>query len=184
MGTDIDFLMLHARTRSSRANEKKRRKNESMVGNFKQHGLERRFVGVAVADNSRPPYKPVLPPLFQAIVCDPPYGIREPTERVGSVDDKDARYPLPQETPLVHFPKKVEYSLGDIYVDLVVFASQHLEVNGRAVFWIPVNREHYATDDVNEVLPSHPCLELVANCEQVISFHTSRRCLVYQKVKD
>ena len=107
MGSDIDFLMVHARTRPSRVNEKKRRKNESILGNFKEHGLQNRYVGVLVADNFRPPYKSNLKPVFQAIVCDPPYGIREPTERVGTLDDKDARYPLPEETPLVHFPKKV-----------------------------------------------------------------------------
>lgn len=185
MGSDIDFLMLHARTRPSRANQKKRRKNESMLGNFKQHNLQHRYVGVLVADNSRPPYKKDGGgPLFQAIVCDPPYGIREPTERVGTVDDKDPRYPLPDQTALVHFPKKIEYSLGDIYVDLVVFASKHLVLGGRTVFWIPVNREHYATEEINDVLPSHPCLKLVANCEQTISSHTSRRCLVYEKVKE
>ena len=68
-------------------------------------------------------------------------------------------------------------------MDLVVFASQHLVKNGRLVFWIPVNREHYATTDT-DALPSHPCLRLVANCEQIISSHTSRRCLVYEKLKE
>ena len=204
-GSDIDFMMLHARTRPSRVNEKERKKNESILGNFEQQGLESRFLGVQVSDNFRPPYKADMGPIFQAIVCDPPYGIREPTERVGTVDDKDPRYPLPQELALVHYPKKVsgnenslmvtslelnfilfspqvEYNLGDIYVDLVVFASKHLVKGGRLVSWIPVNRQHYATDSVNEVLPSHPCLELVANCQQIISSHTSRRCLVFTKV--
>ena len=31
-------------------------------------------------------------------------------------------------------------------------------------------------------LPSHPCFRLVANCEQILSSHSSRRCLVFQKV--
>lgn len=85
--------------------------------------------------------------------------------------------------PYLHIHFQVEYNLGDIYVDLVIFASKHLVNGGRLVSWIPVNRQHYATDPTSEVLPSHPCLELIANCEQVISSHTSRRCLVYQKVR-
>ena len=34
------------------------------------------------------------------------------------------------------------------------------------------------------MLPNHPCFELKANCEQVLSSHTSRRCLVYQKIRE
>ena len=69
--------------------------------------MEGQYLGVQVSDNFRPPYRASLGSVFDAIVCDPPYGIREPTERVGTVDDKDPRYPLPEEKALVHFPKKV-----------------------------------------------------------------------------
>lgn len=33
-------------------------------------------------------------------------------------------------------------------------------------------------------LPTHPCLELVANSEQVLSIYTSRRLLTYKKIQD
>ena len=68
--------------------------------------------------------------------------------------------------------------MGDILADLLIFASKSLTENGRLVFWIPVNREYYSDDK----LPSHPNLKLVANCEQWLSTHTSRRCLVMEKV--
>ena len=72
----------------------------------------------------------------------------------------------------------MDYHLGDIFADLLIFAASSLVDGGRLVFWIPVNREHYS----EEKLPSHPRLKLVANCEQWLSSHTSRRCLVLEKV--
>ena len=73
---------------------------------------------------------------------------------------------------------KVDYHLGDIFADLLTFAANSLVEGGRLVFWIPVNREHYS----EEKLPTHPNLRMVANCEQWLSSHTSRRCLVLEKV--
>lgn len=35
-----------------------------------------------------------------------------------------------------------------------------------------------------EQLPAHPCLELLANSEQVLSNYTSRRLLTYKKIKE
>jgi tRNA G10 N-methylase Trm11 len=58
---------------------------------------------------------------------------------------------------------QVDYHLGDIFADLLIFAARSMVEGGRLVFWIPVNRDHYSDDK----LPSHPNLRLVANCEQV-----------------
>ena len=55
-------------------------------------------------------------------------------------------------------------------------------MGGRLVFWIPVNREHYAKSPENQ--PSNPCLRVVADCEQVLNSHSSRRCLVFEKIKE
>ncbi len=74
---------------------------------------------------------------------------------------------------------KIEYNMSELYMDLMNFAATHLEPEGRLVFWIPVVREDYRGQ---ESLPRHPRLRLVANCEQVLSSHTSRRLLVMQKV--
>ena len=67
--------------------------------------------------------------------------------------------------------------MGELYLDLMNLASSQLESGGRLVFWMPVVREEYREQD----LPSHPDLDLVANCEQVLSSHTSRRLIVMQK---
>lgn len=41
-------------------------------------------------------------------------------------------------------------------------------------------REAYSEDG----LPSHPCLKLVANCEQVLNKDTSRRLLTFEKIRE
>ncbi len=68
--------------------------------------------------------------------------------------------------------------MGDLYLDLMNFAAEHLCESGRLVFWVPIVRESYS----DKCLPRHPRLRLVANCEQVLSSHTSRRLLVMEKV--
>ncbi len=176
IGSDIDYLMVHARTKPSRVGQKKRIKGESFRGNFDQYSLQSKMVDVIVADASNPPWRQDV--LFDAIVTDPPYGIREPAAKVGS--NKDEVEAIPQEYQGTHIPSKVDYGLGDIFIDLLSFSNLHLRLGARLAFWIPINREYYSI----EMLPAHPCFELVANCEQVLSSHTSRRCLVFQKVRD
>ena len=67
--------------------------------------------------------------------------------------------------------------MSEMFIDLLNFASDHLSYGGRLVFWIPVIREEYS----EEKLPQHPNLKLQANCEQVLSSHTSRRLIVMER---
>ena len=67
-----------------------------------------------------------------------------------------------------------------MFKDLLNFASDNLSLGGRIVFWIPVNREEYSVDK----LPVHPNLKLMANCEQILSSHTSRRLIVLERIAD
>jgi tRNA (guanine10-N2)-methyltransferase len=91
---------------------------------------------------------------FDAIVCDPPYGIREKAKKIG---DKDK--PLNEDTNKVpaeidflnenssavatdkfnwNTLKTTKYMLGEIFNDLMDFAGKHLNENGRLTFWLPV----------------------------------------------
>ncbi len=177
LGSDIDFLMMHARTKPSRVGQKKRKSDESFKGNFEQYNLESKLVDVIVGDASALPWRRDIHGLFDVIVTDPPYGIREPTEKVGTT--KTDLVEIPEEHKNNHIPQKVEYSMGDIYVDLMAFASKYLPLGGRLVFFIPVNREHYSKTGLP---PGYPGLKMIANCEQVLNSHTSRRCLTFEKV--
>ena len=55
-----------------------------------------------------------------------------------------------------HIPQKIDYGLGDIFIDLLAFANSHLPTKCRIAYWIPVSREFYSED----MLPRHPCFEL------------------------
>lgn len=68
MGTDIDFMMLHARNRPSRVTQKSREKDESIRANLRQYDCEQRYVDVAVADFSRDIWRGQLQ--FDSIVTD------------------------------------------------------------------------------------------------------------------
>ncbi|XP_038220999.1 tRNA (guanine(10)-N2)-methyltransferase homolog [Zerene cesonia] len=174
-GSDIDFMMLHARTRPTRVGQKVRHKEESIKGNMNQYGIQSRYLDVVVSDFSLPMWRDDLK--FDAILTDPPYGVREPTEKIGIERDN---YSLLEEHLDNHIPSKVEYGLPHIYSDLLNFAAKHLRIGRRLVCWYPLVRDEYREDH----LPSHPCLELVGNSQQVLSKLTARRLLTYQKISD
>ncbi|CAH2085851.1 unnamed protein product [Euphydryas editha] len=174
-GSDIDFMMLHARSRPTRVGQKERTKEESIRNNMRHYGTESRYLDVVVSDFSLTNWRSDLK--FDAIITDPPYGVREPTEKIG-IDREN--YELSEEHLVNHIPSKVEYGLPHIYSDLLNFAAKHLDIGRRLVCWYPLVREEYKEDQ----LPSHPCLKLVANSEQVLSKLTARRLLTYEKVSD
>ena len=60
-----------------------RAQDESLAANFTELGLDSRFLGVLAGDASLPPWRTDTPWL-DCIVTDPPYGIREAVNRVGS----------------------------------------------------------------------------------------------------
>ncbi|XP_076038708.1 tRNA (guanine(10)-N(2))-methyltransferase TRMT11-like [Oratosquilla oratoria] len=172
-GSDIDYLTLHARTKPTRHNQKTRVEGESILSNLEQYGLGHHYLDVVVMDSARSAWRKGA--FADAIITDPPYGIREATERVGSTKS----YKIREEHLDRHYPAKISYSLSDIFKDLLQFAATNLVIGGRLVFWLPVYRDDY-TDDL---IPSHPCLRLEANSEQVLATHSSRRLITLIKTR-
>ncbi|XP_066598462.1 tRNA (guanine(10)-N2)-methyltransferase homolog isoform X3 [Prorops nasuta] len=175
LGTDIDFLMLHGRTRPTRITQKVRGKDDSIIANMNQYELTSYHLDVLVSDFSRPMWHSNF--RVDAIITDPPYGIRESTERIGTTK-KNLIVDAKQMS--VHIPSKINYELPQIFKDLLIFSARHLKLNGRLVCWFPFFRDQYSEDQ----LPSHPCLQILANCEQTLSNYTSRRLLTYVKIKE
>lgn len=175
-GTDIDYNIIHGKGRSSRKNQKWRGPDENIRANLRQYGSERLYLDVLVSDASKPVWRTAA--LFDAIVTDPPYGIRESTRRTGS--HKDGVKPSDGVFAESHVPVSQSYDLSDIFKDLLSFSALHLVLGGRLVYWLPVYRPEYT----EEIVPLHPCLQLVSNCEQVLSSHTSRRLITMEKVKE
>ncbi|XP_025415835.1 tRNA (guanine(10)-N2)-methyltransferase homolog isoform X2 [Sipha flava] len=175
IGTDIDYLMLHGRTRPTRKQTRHiARKDESIEANMIQYSCVDKYIDVIVADSALPFWHNDVE--FDCILADPPYGIREPTERIGS---KESLPIVKKEGSPVHFPSKVEYGLNEIIKDLMRFSSKHLKLKGRLLFWVPVFREDYEETH----MPRHSCFKLIGNCEQVLTTFTARRLLVFEKIK-
>ncbi|XP_033836816.1 tRNA (guanine(10)-N2)-methyltransferase homolog [Periophthalmus magnuspinnatus] len=175
-GTDIDYNIIHGRGRSSRKKQKWRGPDENIRANLRQYGTEMLYLDVMVSDASKPVWRKA--PLFDAIITDPPYGIRESTRRTGS--HKDTIKPCDGVYAESHVPVSQAYHLSDIFKDLLSFSAHHLVLGGRLVYWLPVYRPDYS----EEIVPLHPCLQLLSNCEQVLSSHTSRRLITMEKVKE
>lgn len=175
LGTDIDYLMLHGRTRPSRIKQKVREQDESIRANMQQYNLGHRYLDVLVNDFSVPFWKDEFK--FDAIITDPPYGIREATEKIGTTKQN---YKVKEEHLSTHVPAKIDYGISNIYRDLLLFAAKHLKVGGCVVCWFPVFREDYN----EKCLPSHPCFTLTGNCEQGLSKVTSRRLLTFEKIRE
>jgi tRNA (guanine10-N2)-methyltransferase len=101
MGADIDGRQLRGRsayvnpeamTQSKLPNRIRECKRElsmikdndrkSVYDNIQQYGMERRVVDNVVCDLAHHPWRKVA--LWDAIVCDPPYGVRAGAKKIGS----------------------------------------------------------------------------------------------------
>jgi len=138
IGSDIDMRAMRASA------------ERSVFANFAQYGLAGRLVGLARADFMR---ESLRVSGIDAIVCDPPYGIREKCV---------ASDPAP---------------LLPLIIRLYEVAAAALKLGGRLVFWAP---RGYRFDAPRET-PRHPTLRLVANTMQALSSRYCRHLVTLEK---
>jgi tRNA (guanine10-N2)-methyltransferase len=177
-GSDIDYKLLHGLSRPSRPNVKKREADETVFGNLTQYSMSSHFGDVVLADASRPVFRDSFK--FDAVICDPPYGIREPIERIGT-DKVD--FKIPEEMLPLHFPAKIRYGLKEIIKDLLDFSSKVLQVGNRVVFWMPMSRNNEG-QIIDFEHPHHECMETVCFCEQELTKQCSRVLICMEKVRE
>ena len=166
------------------------------------YGLQNRSPSILAADMSRPYFRRVGNGLFDAILTDPPYGIREKSRKIGTKrqpkgedateDDTatataTAQAPMEedpaQKTPSLlerfpgHVAQKKAYTGDEAMCDLMRMAARYLRLRGRLVFWLATTYAYQPSD-----IPMHPCL---SHLHDIPLTHNGwqRRLQVFEKVR-
>ena len=143
-------------------------------------------VGGSSSGLARGPSVARLEGSLQAVVGDPPYGVRAGGRKSGGrkrLPDGTVA-PIPEEHRSDHIPSTVPYPFSECLDDLMDQSARLLEVGGRLCFFAPAaaSAEDQATAGADEV-PSHPSLELRASCMQLLGTRWGRRLAVFEKTK-
>jgi tRNA (guanine10-N2)-methyltransferase len=173
VGTDIDIRVLRGRQCAMPNVE-----DENIISNFKQYNLPR--PELIRSDNSmyhRHFRTDSLQPLYDVILCDPPYGIRAGARRSGT--RRAVLTPVIDQDRHDHIAQTRPYCVSDVMADLLDVAARVLVVGGRLVYIIPSFRHNF---DPQIDLPQHECLQLEHCCYQPLSIDLGRRMVVMRKV--
>ncbi|CAN4084761.1 unnamed protein product [Withania somnifera] len=171
MGADIDIRVV----RDGRGPDC------NVWSNFKQYGLPMP-IALLRADNNLPPWRSGLKEVFDAIICDPPYGVRAGGRKSGGrklLKGMIGPYTVPDDKRTGHIPSTAPYSLVECVHDLLDIAAKMLVMGGRLVYFYPVLRED---ESIVTTFPEHPCFKLVATSEQMLSYRYSRVLLTMVKI--
>ncbi|KAI0665934.1 tRNA guanosine-2'-O-methyltransferase [Trametes maxima] len=155
-GSDIDGRQMRGKA-----------KKPGIIRAAAQYGIANRIMDLCTFDVTQNPWR--CGGLFDAIVTDPPYGVRAGAKRLGR---KNARLtgdepvpihvPRPDDQPYI--PPTRPYELSELARDLVLLARYMLKPQGRLVFFLPTVTEEYNEVDIDAMLCEG--MELVANSLQ------------------
>lgn len=144
---------------------------------MRQYNLESRYLDVLVSDISRRPFGENF--RVDSIITDPPYGVRECSEKIGK--RRDNRVPS-TDSGKIRYPSKINYTIEELLKDLLQLASKHLTLSGRLIYFLPV------TDDNQykfiDFIPTHPCLKLISLSEQALTSRNYRLMVVMEKLRE
>jgi tRNA (guanine10-N2)-methyltransferase len=184
-GSDIDGRTIRGLGGSARRGQIGK---YDVVGNFKQYGLESSYLGAFVSDLTNTPLRILSPDkdytkgYLDGIVCDPPYGIREGLKVLGSrqelLEEERQSHQSQYKAP-GYIPPKRPYSFTALLDDILAFAVSTLVEDGRISMWMPTAND----EDIELIIPSHPCLELTSVCVQAFN-KWSRRLLTYRRLRE
>ncbi|EME50414.1 hypothetical protein DOTSEDRAFT_69068 [Dothistroma septosporum NZE10] len=175
------------------------KKGKNVKANFEQYETSSLYLDGFVSDLTNTPLREQR--FLDAILCDPPYGVREGLKVLGSerAHLQDVVY-LADGTPAHlgpnYIPPKKPYSFLRMLDDILDFSARMLTDNGRLCMWMPVAGvdvdEYEAGDEakaakveteVKYPIPQHPALELASICRQDFN-KWSRRLLTYRRLQD
>jgi len=114
---------------------------------------------------------------FDAVVSDPPYGIRAGARCSGSARG-DATKAVPDHNRAAHVPATQPYPVADVLADLLECAARVLRVGGKLSYLLPATLDFVAED-----APPHPALDVLAVEAQPISNKYARYLVVMRKAR-
>lgn len=141
--------------------------------NFAQYGLTPP-VGLLRADFAEEADCWRRLPFLDAVVCDPPYGVRASSKKLAD----GAAELLHEDGKGDYVPRRERLDINPLLERLLCFAASRLVLGGRLVFLVPTT-----TDMRGTAVPEHPALELRAESEQPISSVWCRRLVTMEKVR-
>ena len=140
------------------------KKDRNIVTSFQQYSLQSRYLDGFISDLTHSPLR--ADELFDGIICDPPYGVREGLKVLGSRDGsgKEAVFIDGEAAHLQdkYIPPKRPYGFEAMLEDLLEFAAGRLVRGGRLSLWMPTAND----EEVELGVPVHAGLEVVSVCTQ------------------
>lgn len=153
-GSDIDGRQMRGKE-----------KTPGIIRAAAQYGVDSRIMDLCTFDVTHNPWRSGC--LFDAIVTDPPYGVRAGAKRLGRKKAREDRQPpqIPRANPdEPYIPPTKPYELSALVVDLVLLARYLLKPRGLLVFFLPTVTDSYEEVDIVSSLCEG--MELVANSLQ------------------
>lgn len=155
-------------------------KDKNIHTNFTQYKLEPQLIDIIRFDHSKNDVIRTTP-MFDAIITDPPYGVRAGAKKVG-VKNPDVKILKDEELPEgwePHYSQTVPYSVPEVMTDLLDFAARNLVMGGFLVYWFPTTSD-FKPDDI----PVHPCLIMTSISTQPIALKWKRHLITMKKINE
>lgn len=121
-------------------------------------------------------------PIFDAIVCDPPYGVRARSQKVGIKQDNrtrpcksntiDAEHMAPRYAQTEHF------DFVELHEHLLHVSALLLRPGGHLVFLFHTDEEHSAEKNR---FPEHPQMEFVRSSKDVLTRLRARHLITMRR---
>jgi tRNA (guanine10-N2)-methyltransferase len=159
------------------------RAQPSMLTNFKGYHFsttpERFRMNFSRWDHMFTPLVQGREGFLDAIISDPPYGVREQKRKIDQEHLTATSGPECSSSNTISGSSMAdEYEISDMVVDVVIFAARALVVGGRLTFWHPTTYQYHPDE-----LPSHPCMELEWDLGQQVTLKMTRRLVTMRKIR-
>lgn len=144
-----------------------------------QYGVASRIMDLCTFDVTNNPWR--IGGLFDAIITDPPYGVRAGAKRLGRKKMREDRPPPQSSTPRdePYIPPTKPYELSELVIDLILLSRYLLKPHGLLVFFLPTVTDSYEEVDIKSSLCEG--MVLVANSLQDFG-SWGRRLITIRKV--